>query len=148
MNPESYDSMGMQSSATRDSARIRRNLTFSGRAWRFNKSAHSSARSSRAFRSHNSQRRDWTSLLSLSRRRRLSPLETRTSRICLRSARLKLRGMIVLFFLASRAPLNGFLSRHFGPIQLHPTSGNVKGFPEFHVGMSNALCIHGPYLTA
>lgn len=52
------------------------------------------------------------------------------------------------FFLASRAPLNGFLSRHFGPIQLHPTSGNVKGFPEFHVGMSNALCIPGPYLTA
>jgi sulfonate dioxygenase len=23
---------------------------------------------------------------------------------------------------------------HFGPIQIHPTSGNVKGFPEFHVG--------------
>ncbi|KAF5326358.1 hypothetical protein D9611_000928 [Ephemerocybe angulata] len=25
------------------------------------------------------------------------------------------------------------LARHFGPIQRHPTSGNVKGFPEFHV---------------
>ncbi|KAJ6590848.1 hypothetical protein B0H10DRAFT_1960910 [Mycena sp. CBHHK59/15] len=24
-------------------------------------------------------------------------------------------------------------SRHFGPIQKHPTSGNVKGYPEFHV---------------
>jgi sulfonate dioxygenase len=23
---------------------------------------------------------------------------------------------------------------HFGPIHRHPTSGNVKGFPEFHVG--------------
>ena len=23
--------------------------------------------------------------------------------------------------------------RHFGPIHRHPTSGNVKGFPEFHV---------------
>ena len=31
----------------------------------------------------------------------------------------------------------GFLlyTRHFGPIQRHPTSGNVKGYPEFHVGM-------------
>lgn len=26
------------------------------------------------------------------------------------------------------------LDRHFGPIQVHPTSGNVKDFPEFHVG--------------
>lgn len=26
------------------------------------------------------------------------------------------------------------LNRHFGPIQKHPTSGNVKGYPEFHVG--------------
>jgi len=25
------------------------------------------------------------------------------------------------------------IARHFGPIQIHPTSGNVKGFPEFHV---------------
>ncbi|KAI0298971.1 hypothetical protein B0F90DRAFT_1818304 [Multifurca ochricompacta] len=25
------------------------------------------------------------------------------------------------------------IARHFGPIQVHPTSGNVKGFPEFHV---------------
>ncbi|KAF5391159.1 hypothetical protein D9757_003107 [Collybiopsis confluens] len=25
------------------------------------------------------------------------------------------------------------IARHFGPIQRHPTSGNVKGFPEFHV---------------
>lgn len=25
------------------------------------------------------------------------------------------------------------IARHFGPIQKHPTSGNVKGFPEFHV---------------
>ncbi|KAG5642772.1 hypothetical protein DXG03_002117 [Asterophora parasitica] len=25
------------------------------------------------------------------------------------------------------------IARHFGPIQLHPTSGNVKGYPEFHV---------------
>lgn len=25
-------------------------------------------------------------------------------------------------------------ARYFGPIQRHPTSGNVKGFPEFHVG--------------
>ncbi|KIJ56157.1 hypothetical protein M422DRAFT_57653 [Sphaerobolus stellatus SS14] len=24
------------------------------------------------------------------------------------------------------------ITRHFGPIQRHPTSGNVKGFPEFH----------------
>lgn len=53
-----------------------------------------------------------------------------------------------MLLLASRTPLNGFLSRYFGPIQLHPTSGNVKGFPEFHVGMSNYLRIHGPYLTA
>ena len=27
----------------------------------------------------------------------------------------------------------GNFVRHFGPIQRHPTSGNVKGFPEFHV---------------
>jgi len=26
--------------------------------------------------------------------------------------------------------------RHFGPIQRHPTSGNVKDYPEFHVGKS------------
>jgi sulfonate dioxygenase len=26
------------------------------------------------------------------------------------------------------------IAQHFGPIQRHPTSGNVKGFPEFHVG--------------
>lgn len=25
------------------------------------------------------------------------------------------------------------IASHFGPIQRHPTSGNVKGFPEFHV---------------
>ncbi|KAJ7708208.1 hypothetical protein B0H17DRAFT_971739 [Mycena rosella] len=25
------------------------------------------------------------------------------------------------------------IARHFGPIQRHPTSGNVAGFPEFHV---------------
>jgi len=25
------------------------------------------------------------------------------------------------------------IARHFGPIQIHPTSGNAKGFPEFHV---------------
>ncbi|KAJ7674006.1 hypothetical protein DFH06DRAFT_752632 [Mycena polygramma] len=25
------------------------------------------------------------------------------------------------------------IARHFGPIQKHPTSGNAKGFPEFHV---------------
>ncbi|KAI0270691.1 alpha-ketoglutarate catabolism dioxygenase [Gloeopeniophorella convolvens] len=25
------------------------------------------------------------------------------------------------------------IARHFGPIQRHPTSGNVKGFPEFHI---------------
>ncbi|KAF8525068.1 alpha-ketoglutarate catabolism dioxygenase [Hysterangium stoloniferum] len=25
------------------------------------------------------------------------------------------------------------IARHFGPIHQHPTSGNVKGFPEFHV---------------
>ncbi|KAL5518339.1 hypothetical protein ACEPAH_21 [Sanghuangporus vaninii] len=25
------------------------------------------------------------------------------------------------------------IARHFGPIQVHPTSGNIKGFPEFHV---------------
>jgi len=25
------------------------------------------------------------------------------------------------------------IARHFGPIQIHPTSGNVKGYPEFHV---------------
>ncbi|KAI5117201.1 hypothetical protein M0805_005171, partial [Coniferiporia weirii] len=25
------------------------------------------------------------------------------------------------------------IARHFGPIQVHPTSGNVKDFPEFHV---------------
>ncbi|KAG2004283.1 alpha-ketoglutarate-dependent taurine dioxygenase [Coprinopsis cinerea AmutBmut pab1-1] len=25
------------------------------------------------------------------------------------------------------------IANHFGPIQRHPTSGNVKGFPEFHV---------------
>lgn len=25
------------------------------------------------------------------------------------------------------------ITRHFGPIQKHPTSGNVKGYPEFHV---------------
>ncbi|KAF8996153.1 hypothetical protein BDQ17DRAFT_1364817 [Cyathus striatus] len=25
------------------------------------------------------------------------------------------------------------LAKHFGPIQRHPTSGNVKGYPEFHV---------------
>ncbi|EJD04643.1 alpha-ketoglutarate catabolism dioxygenase [Fomitiporia mediterranea MF3/22] len=25
------------------------------------------------------------------------------------------------------------IARHFGPIQRHPTSGNVEGFPEFHV---------------
>ncbi|GJJ13792.1 hypothetical protein Clacol_008049 [Clathrus columnatus] len=25
------------------------------------------------------------------------------------------------------------IARHFGPIQQHPTSGNVKGYPEFHV---------------
>ncbi|KAJ7147577.1 hypothetical protein C8R43DRAFT_536895 [Mycena crocata] len=25
------------------------------------------------------------------------------------------------------------IARHFGPIQKHPTSGNVKGYPEFHV---------------
>ncbi|KAF9514316.1 hypothetical protein BS47DRAFT_1372346 [Hydnum rufescens UP504] len=25
------------------------------------------------------------------------------------------------------------IAKHFGPIQLHPTSGNVKGYPEFHV---------------
>ena len=28
------------------------------------------------------------------------------------------------------------IANHFGPIQRHPTSGNVKGFPEFHVGES------------
>lgn len=55
--------------------------------------------------------------------------------------------MFVLL-LASRAPLNGLIPRHFGPIQLHPTSGNVKGFPEFHVGMLNSFRIHGRYLTA
>jgi sulfonate dioxygenase len=26
------------------------------------------------------------------------------------------------------------IAEHFGPIQRHPTSGNVKSFPEFHVG--------------
>ncbi|KAL5476583.1 hypothetical protein ACEPAI_3263 [Sanghuangporus weigelae] len=25
------------------------------------------------------------------------------------------------------------IARHFGPIQVHPTSGNIKDFPEFHV---------------
>ncbi|KAI0809098.1 alpha-ketoglutarate catabolism dioxygenase [Irpex lacteus] len=25
------------------------------------------------------------------------------------------------------------IARHFGPIQVHPTSGNIEGFPEFHV---------------
>ncbi|TFK19376.1 alpha-ketoglutarate-dependent taurine dioxygenase [Coprinopsis marcescibilis] len=25
------------------------------------------------------------------------------------------------------------IAKHFGPIQRHPTSGNIKGFPEFHV---------------
>ncbi|GJJ13793.1 hypothetical protein Clacol_008050 [Clathrus columnatus] len=25
------------------------------------------------------------------------------------------------------------IAKHFGPIQRHPTSGNVKGYPEFHV---------------
>ncbi|KAI0706213.1 alpha-ketoglutarate catabolism dioxygenase [Cytidiella melzeri] len=25
------------------------------------------------------------------------------------------------------------IARHFGPIQVHPTSGNAKGYPEFHV---------------
>ncbi|KAH8101570.1 hypothetical protein BXZ70DRAFT_102899 [Cristinia sonorae] len=25
------------------------------------------------------------------------------------------------------------IARHFGPIQIHPTSGNAKGYPEFHV---------------
>ncbi|KAI0296757.1 hypothetical protein B0F90DRAFT_1819853 [Multifurca ochricompacta] len=25
------------------------------------------------------------------------------------------------------------IARHFGPINIHPTSGNVKGFPEFHI---------------
>jgi len=25
------------------------------------------------------------------------------------------------------------IARHFGPIQKHPTSGNAKGYPEFHV---------------
>lgn len=29
-----------------------------------------------------------------------------------------------------------FSVRHFGPIQKHPTSPNVKGYPEFHVGKS------------
>ena len=28
--------------------------------------------------------------------------------------------------------------RHFGPLHRHPTSGNVKGFPEFHVVYRNA----------
>ena len=31
------------------------------------------------------------------------------------------------------------IARHFGPIQRHPTSGNVKGYPEFHVG-EELLC--------
>lgn len=29
------------------------------------------------------------------------------------------------------------LYRHYGPIQIHPTSGNAKGHPEFHVGESS-----------
>src|SRR5258705_10534996 len=28
------------------------------------------------------------------------------------------------------------IARHFGPIQRHPTSGNIKGYPESHVGAS------------
>jgi hypothetical protein len=32
--------------------------------------------------------------------------------------------------------------RHFGPIQKHPTSGNVKGYPEFHVGESIFFICH------
>ncbi|KAF9518509.1 hypothetical protein BS47DRAFT_1371001 [Hydnum rufescens UP504] len=28
------------------------------------------------------------------------------------------------------------IAKHFGPIQLHPTSDNVKGYPEFHVAQS------------
>ena len=27
--------------------------------------------------------------------------------------------------------------RHFGPLNVHPTSGNVRGYPEFHLGKSN-----------
>jgi sulfonate dioxygenase len=27
------------------------------------------------------------------------------------------------------------IAKHFGPIHRHPTSGNIDGFPEFHVGM-------------
>ncbi|KAG5644470.1 hypothetical protein DXG03_008371 [Asterophora parasitica] len=35
------------------------------------------------------------------------------------------------------------IARHFGPIQRHPTSGNVKGFPEFHVVYRDAK--HDPF---
>ncbi|KAF7970686.1 hypothetical protein HWV62_23288 [Athelia sp. TMB] len=33
------------------------------------------------------------------------------------------------------------IARYFGPIQRHPTSGNVEAFPEFHVGKSNLAYI-------
>jgi len=33
------------------------------------------------------------------------------------------------------------VTRHFGPLHRHPTSGNVKGYPEFHVVYQDAT--HG-----
>jgi sulfonate dioxygenase len=33
------------------------------------------------------------------------------------------------------------IARHFGPIHKHPTSGNVKGYPEFHVGKDDSLLL-------
>ncbi|KAF7378145.1 Alpha-ketoglutarate-dependent taurine dioxygenase [Mycena sanguinolenta] len=35
------------------------------------------------------------------------------------------------------------IARHFGPIQKHPTSGNAKGYPEFHVVYRDAD--HDPF---
>jgi hypothetical protein len=37
------------------------------------------------------------------------------------------------------------IAKYFGPIQRHPTSGNVKGYPEFHVGECSFTHTPPPY---
>ena len=55
------------------------------------------------------------------------------------------KSVFSIFFLYPRVRSdNNFSGRHFGPIQRHAFSANVKGYPEFHVGEStftlNKMC--------
>ncbi|TFY70500.1 hypothetical protein EVG20_g2509 [Dentipellis fragilis] len=40
------------------------------------------------------------------------------------------------------------IARHFGPIQSNPTSGNVKGYPEFHIVYRDAQLNRREYLNS